>query len=38
MIEVLDQFTEGYGPRQDILRLLFEALKEDFLSGYEKFP
>jgi len=37
MTEVLDQFTERYGPHQDILRLIFEELKEDFLSGYEKF-
>jgi len=38
MIEVLDQFTEGYGSRQEVLRLLFEDLKEDFLSGSEKLP
>jgi len=38
MVEVLDQLTESYGPRQDILRLFLEKLEEDFLPGYEKLP
>jgi hypothetical protein len=38
MIEILDQLTESYGTRQDVLRLFLEKLEEDFLAGYEKLP